>query len=493
MCYDRADGGGRTAGAGLGRSMDGEARLRVRLAVLMALVYSVQGAFWPVLAIHLGDLGISERGRSGIFATAALASFVMPLGAGQLVDRLMPTQRLLAATFATGALLLGAVAAGWATTTRGLLGLFLAYWLFMAPSYSLSSSLVFRNLKRPERDFARVRLWGTVGWMAVGWAVSLVMGHVARRGGGPGRGAVEAFWIAAGCSLAASLYCLTLPHTPPVRLVPGGRRSSAAGDVRDLLGRPGVRAYLLGAFCFSLTTPFVYQVIPAHLRRIGMDRAWVASAMSLGQWPEVVGLALLPILIRRWGYRATLAVGVGSYVVRFGLLAAVPSLGVAVAGIPLHGVGIACFSIVGQMFINTQAAADRRASAQSINTVVNGGLGSMTGSLLAGEAIRRTPDHPGLVFLVPCAINLALLVFLLARFRPPAPAAPAASPERRPSPAQRGGSLATSLDRSAGARAGEVSQRSSGRDSVEACWAASFLARGLRFFGAGAGSGGGGV
>ena len=427
--------------------MDGERRVQVRLAVLMALVYSVQGAFWPVLAIHLGDLGISERGRSGIFATAALASFVMPLGAGQLVDRLMPTQRLLAATFGMGALILGAVAAGWATSTRGLLGWFLAYWLFMAPSYSLSSSLVFRNLRRPDRDFARVRLWGTVGWMAVGWAVSLAMAWTERRGGGgvgSGRGAVEAFWIAAGCSLVTAGYCLTLPHTPPVRLIPGGRRSSVVGDIRDLVARPGVGVYLAAAFGFSLTTPYVYQVLPAYLRRIGMERAWVASAMSLGQWPEVVGLALLPVLIRRWGYRATLAVGVGSYVVRFGLLAAVPSLGVATAGIPLHGIGIACFSIVGQMFINTQAAPDRRASAQSINTVINGGLGSMTGSLLAGEAIRRTTDHPGLVFLVPCAINLGLLAFLLARFRPAPPEIPAAGPPGPP--ARREGVLAARLD-----------------------------------------------
>ena len=399
---------------------EGQGRVRVRLAVMMALVYSVQGAFWPVLAIHLGDLGITERERSGIFATMALASFAMPFGAGQLVDRLMPTQWFLAASFAVGSVVLTLIASGLATSARSLFGLFLVYWLFMAPSYSLSGSLAFRNLQRPERDFTRVRLWGTVGWMTVGWVVSLVMTWSARHGATPTRGATEAFWIAAACSLATSLYCLTLPHTAPVQLVPGGRRTSVVEDVRNLISRPGVGVYLAAAFGFSLTTPFVYQVLPAHLRRIGMDRAWVASAMSLGQWPEVLGLAVLPILIRRWGYRATLCVGVASYVVRFGLLAVVPSLAMATVGIPLHGVGIACFSIVGQMFINSQAAADRRASTQSVNTVINGGLGSMTGSLLAGEAIRLTPNHPGLVFLAPCLINVALLFFLIARFRPEA-------------------------------------------------------------------------
>lgn len=86
--------------------MDAEDRVKARLAGMMALVYSVQGAFWPVLSIHLVDLGISERGRGWIFGTMAMASFAIPLGAGQLVDRLMPTQRFLSLGFGAGTVLL---------------------------------------------------------------------------------------------------------------------------------------------------------------------------------------------------------------------------------------------------------------------------------------------------------------------------------------------------------------------------------------------------
>ena len=396
--------------------MDADARMRLRLSVMMALIYSVQGAFWPVLTIHLADLGVSERGRGTIFATMAIASFAMPLGAGQLVDRYLPTRRFLVASFGLGAVVLAWIASGVSTAPSAFFGLFLVYWLFMAPSYSLGNSLAFRNLARPDRDFARVRLWGTVGWMAVGWVVSAVMNTAAGWSATPRRGASEAFWVAAGFSLLTSLYCRTLPATPPVELAPGGRRTTVGRDVLDLVRGPGVGVYLVAAFGVSLTTPFVYQVMPQYLRRIGMDRAWVASAMSLGQWPEIIGLAVLPALIRRIGYRNTLMIGAGTYAIRFASLATEPALWVAVAGISLHGVGVACFSIAGQMFMNSRAAADRRASAQSINTVINGGLGSMTGSLLAGEVVRWLPDRPGLVFAVPGAINLSLVCFLLTRF-----------------------------------------------------------------------------
>jgi hypothetical protein len=40
------------------------------------------------------------RARGWIFATLAIGSMTVPLGAGQLVDRLMPTQRFLAVAYA---------------------------------------------------------------------------------------------------------------------------------------------------------------------------------------------------------------------------------------------------------------------------------------------------------------------------------------------------------------------------------------------------------
>ena len=66
---------------------------------MMALVYAVQGSFWPLLAVHLADLGIHGRARGWIFATMAIGSLAVPLGAGQLVDRFIATQWLLTVTY----------------------------------------------------------------------------------------------------------------------------------------------------------------------------------------------------------------------------------------------------------------------------------------------------------------------------------------------------------------------------------------------------------
>ena len=397
--------------------MDAEAVMKARLAVMMALVYSVQGAFWPLLSIHLGDLGISVRGRGWIFATMAMASFAMPLGAGQVVDRLMPTQRYVSTCFAFGSGLLALMAWGVSTHVGWLFGLFLAYWLVMAPCYSLCGSMAFRNLTRPDRDFGKVRLWGTVGWMAVGWLVSAVMA-----GSGPraGRGASEAFWIAAGLSAATAIYCRTLPNTPPLDrrgpddVEPGGR-GRPAPDARDgRLPRPHLRRQPDDPVCL----PGDAQLLAV---RSGWIAAWVSTAMTLGQWPEVAMLAALPWLIRRRLPGSRSAWGSAAYASGSPAWRSTRRSGWPRRASRLHGVGVACFSIGGQMFVDEPGSRDRRASAQSINTVATGGLGLVLGSLLAGEVVRPLPRSVGPVFLVPLPDQRwpALLLLIAGSFAGP--------------------------------------------------------------------------
>src|SRR5919112_6881873 len=99
--------------------------IRWRLSGMMGLIYAVQGSFWPLLAVHLADLGIEGRGRGWIFATFAIGSLAMPLGAGSLVDRLMPTQRYLALIYAMGSGILAILALGVFTGVWALYTLFL--------------------------------------------------------------------------------------------------------------------------------------------------------------------------------------------------------------------------------------------------------------------------------------------------------------------------------------------------------------------------------
>jgi nucleoside H+ symporter len=385
-----------------------------RLAGMMALVSAVQGSFWPLLAVHLQDLGIDGRWRGAIFATMALGSMAMPLGAGQLVDRRLATQHFLALAYALGAGLLAALAWGAIVVPGALFAIFLVYWLVIAPTIGLSASLALRNLPRPAEQFGGVRLWGTIGWMAVGWLVTgVLMWSGASRAG---RGTFEAFGLAAVLSALLSVYCLTLPNTPPLAV--GARGASGPREALELIRRPWVAVFLATAFGVCLTTPFLYQVQPPYLESRGLPRAWISTVMTLGQYPEIVALAALPRMFRRLRYKGTLALGIAAYFVRYASLAFDPPLWVAIAGIPLQGVGVACFTVGGQVFFDSQAPAHRRASAQALMMVLTSGIGSLLGSLLAGEMSRHFPGDYPLVFLILGLITFGLLVTFWVGFRP---------------------------------------------------------------------------
>jgi MFS family permease len=405
-----------------------------RLAGMMVLVYSVQGAFWPLLAVHLQDLNIDGRWRGAIFATMALGALAMPLGAGQVVDRRLAMQNYLALIAAMGTGVLVILAQGTIVAPAALFGLFLAYWLVTAPVTGLSTALAMRNLPRPLEDFAGVRLWGTIGWMAAGWLATAVLTWSGSSRSGAG--AYATFGLAAALSAGLAIYCLTLPHTPPLDLEPGER--SALYEARALLRRPAVGVFLATAFGVALTTPFVYQVIPPYLESRRLPRAWIPTVMTLGQYPEIATLAVLPWLFRRLRYKATLALGIAANALRYATLTPDPPVWVAIVGIPLHGVSIACFNVAGQVFLDSQAPTHRRASAQALLMVLTTGVGSLAGSLMAGELCRRFPHHYPVVFLVPCLINVVLFLVFWAAFQPDAVTTAAGRTEaapRTPAPA----------------------------------------------------------
>ena len=392
-------------------------RGRWRLSVMMALLYAVQGSFWPLLGVHLGEMGIDGRWRGMIFASQALAATLLPLGAGQLVDRLMPTQTFLALAYAAGAAILAALASGRVVGAAPLLAAFFLYFCVIMPTHSLSSSLAMRNLSDPRREFASVRLWGTVGWMAVGWLVSgLLLLLNGGRAPAPG-GMAAVFWMASALSAALAFYCTTLPDTPPL-----ARRSASGGASPlkglELLREKDVRVFLIATFGVFLTIPLAYQVVPGYLAERGMPRAWIPTAVSINQVPEIAALAVMPWFLARLGYKGTMALGLGAWFVRYLVLAMHPPLWLAAGVGVLQGVGIACYSIGGQVFLDARAPATHRASVQAAFLVLSTGLPSFAGSLAAGEWLRRTsPGGDVWVFLVPCILDGALLVYFLRGFR----------------------------------------------------------------------------
>ena len=103
--------------------------------------------------------------------------------------------------------------------------------------------------------------------------------------------------MAATVSRSCPIYCLTLPHTPPLAVGPRGQW--ALREALALARQPDVSVFLIAGFGVYLTAPLVYQVMPGYLETRGLPRAWISTTMTLGQLTEIGMLAILPWLLRR--------------------------------------------------------------------------------------------------------------------------------------------------------------------------------------------------
>jgi nucleoside transporter len=365
--------------------------LMVRLSGMMFLQYAIWGAWlpflWSFLSVHRGMSG-TEIGD--MFAIGAVGAIVGPFIAGQIADRYFSTEKFLAASHFVGALLIWQLAT--IESYNGFLLFSGLYGLVYAPTLSLTNSLAFHHLPDRDRDFGRVRLWGTFGWIVVG----LLMGHWLAQvhAADPIAGKADAFRLSGVLGLGMAVFCLFLPRTPPSK---GEQRSATFAAMGAVRRNPLATLFLLAIpvscihqFYFVHTEAFLGEKqasAPAFFQTIfGLGGG---GLMTIGQMTELLVIGAIPLVAKTVSRKHLLALGLVAYALRMALFAYVdalplPTMATLVIGIGLHGVCFGCFIFVAFMVVDEESGADIRASAQSLFNLVIIGCGVIVGSKIAG-------------------------------------------------------------------------------------------------------------
>jgi nucleoside transporter len=405
------------------------AGIRWRLSVMMFLQYAILGSWSPIFAIHLDELGIDDHGIAWILSTIAIASIAAPFIAGQIADRYFATQRYMALAHIIGAgLLFYAVRldALWP-----LFGVMLIYCFLFVPTGALTNSLAFAHLPDPKKTFAPIRLWGTIGWVVVGWVFGMwlgrfdeLVGHVspdlaARLA--PMRDLLgqrqmrDCLYLAGGLSLVLGLFSLMLPHTPPTKKA---ERPWAFVEAVRLMRHRDFAVLAVVVFFLATELAFYYQLSPIFFQQeVGLDKAWVPPVMTIGQIAEVVVLLLLPLSLARLGMRSTIAIGILAWPVRYGIFAIGRPRWLVLASQSLHGVCYAFFVVASQIYVDSVAEKDIRASAQNFLAFLYMGIGKFVGNHFAGGIATHFRRNFRIVFLVPVVITTVFLGVFLVGFR----------------------------------------------------------------------------
>ncbi|MBF6627946.1 MAG: MFS transporter, partial [Proteiniphilum sp.] len=144
---------------------------KFQLSLMMFFQFFIQGSWYVTMGTYLGKTLDFTGFQIGLaYSTAAIASIISPVIVGMIADRFFSANRVLSFLNIAGSLLLL-----WLTRIDSFSLFFpvlLLYSICFMPTMSLTNAISFTNLAEPTKEFSRVRLFGSFGWISAGLIIS---------------------------------------------------------------------------------------------------------------------------------------------------------------------------------------------------------------------------------------------------------------------------------------------------------------------------------
>ncbi len=417
---------------------------RVKFSIMMFLEFFIWGAWLPLIFDYLSKINFSPSEQTWILNAFTVASFTAMFFSTQFADRNFASEKFLAFSHLVGGLAI--LGLGFTTDFWPFFACMLVHSLFYVPTISITNSIAFANLPDPANDFGKVRLWGTIGWIAASWPfifilvdwvkipdfgavgavdwLSAVFSSENNKTGQAYLDGVRMTYIAAGvASLLLAAFSLMLPHTPP-KPAKEGESAFAWLEAMKLLSHP----FLLVLFVVTFIDAAVHQgyfLLTASflIDKVKIAPQWVMPVMSIGQVAEVLTMAFLGTVLKNLGWRYTMILGILGHTVRFGVFAFFPEPAPAILVNMLHGICYAFFFATVYIFVDEFFPKDARSSAQGLFNFLILGFGPFVGNFVwpyvqSQCRVGDIVDYQKL-FLFPSGTALVGALLLLLFFHPP--------------------------------------------------------------------------
>jgi nucleoside transporter len=382
---------------------------------MMFLEFFIWGAWYVTMSTYLDKVLHASGAQIGAaYSAMAIATIISPFFVGMIADKFFSAQRVLGVLHLIGAGLLYFI-----TTIHdpdAFYWIVLLYSLMYAPTLALANSVAFRQMSDTSKEFASIRVLGTIGWIATGWMIDKVF-HIS-----PDQLAFT-FKMAAVASLLLGIFGFFLPDTPPKAK---GTKTTFAqvlgADAFVLFKDRSFTIFFIASILICIPLSFYYSLTNLFLIDAGMKNA--TSNMTFGQFSEAFFILLIPFFFRWLGVKWMIALGMIGWAVRFlffGYGNGDANLWMLFAGIILHGVCFDFFFVTGQIYTDSKAGIRIQSQAQGMITMATYGIGMWIGTLLSGYV----KDYYTLneivnwrsVWMVPAAIAATVLILFILFFK----------------------------------------------------------------------------
>jgi len=395
--------------------------LKVKLSVFMFLQYFIWGCWYVSMGTYLANTLRFEGGQIGLaYGAFAIGAMISPFLVGLIADRFFASEKLLAVLGIAGGAVLFALAQGKSFAT--FYPMLIAYCALYVPTLALGNSLSLTHLANAKVDFPRVKMLSAVGWIGGLVAVNFVDGAAS---------SIQ-FYLAGGVSILFGLFSLTLPHTPPTKTGADVSLGEVLGlDALKLLRKPSFAIFILCMFLICIPLYFYFVNLGQYLTELKWENMLVKT--SFAQISDVIFFLLLPVFLKRFGYKKTIFLGIACWEARYFALSGSVGAGewttaLIFTAILLHGACYDFLFIAGQLYVDDEAGERTRGAAQGFIAFILWGVGNFVGSLLAGRVQEHyTLKIPAdglshdwaMIWQIPGWAALAVLLVFLLFFRDP--------------------------------------------------------------------------
>ncbi|MBQ0006427.1 MAG: MFS transporter [Alistipes sp.] len=390
--------------------------MKPRLSIMIFLQFAILGSYITSMGGYLASIGLA--GHIGYFyAIGGFISLFVPALMGILADTKIASQRLygyLHLFLAVFLCVFGFYCSSGAITGVNVIWSLLLYAMIpisVIPTIPLAYSTIFAVLKQNGMDsgkeFPRIRVFGTVGFIFSMLAVDLL---------GVQHSHLQ-FFVGAFFAFILSGWSFVIPDCPPA-----GRAGNGAGSSVKLFKSRPLAIFFALSLCFGMlekiseayTNPFLASLDVSHPNAI----------LSISRVAEVVGILLIPPMLRYFGIKKTLAVSLFSRIVYYGCLAFGSSNGSIwplVASMISYGSAFSFFSIAGSIFVENRVEPSFRSTAQGTMSVMTNGFGAIAGSMAAqwlfDSLIPSSSSWSGMWWVL-TAFSAVLSVLFILIFKP---------------------------------------------------------------------------
>jgi nucleoside transporter len=359
---------------------------------MMFMQFFIGGAFIPVLSLYLiNHLHFSGSQAGIIIALTSLGSMVAPLFTAYVADRFVRSEHLLGICHLAGGMLMYAFA-GQKTFVPATL-LYLAYTLVSTPTFALTNAIVFHHSPGTRRRFGAMRVWGTIGWIAVAWLFSFLW----LRGGGTGvaeNRLPDALKLAAFASFALGAFAFTLPASRRLEENPAGLLPL---HTLRVFKNPKVALFCVFMLFMTIVDRFYYFGTAPFLHAIGFQDKNIMPAMSLGQIPEVFGMVLLGWLLATSGSIKIMLLGIGFDLFRYAACAFGGPPELIIAGLAVHGLAYTFVYTTAAIYLDGFCDKASRTGVHQLFGMLTSGVGNFSGSILVGATLDRCTSAGGMI------------------------------------------------------------------------------------------------